>query len=182
MKIRNGFVSNSSSSSFIVIFDKKPESVEEVRSLLYGKSKAVINYDEKMSTLVLAEIVFEDIENPEKCIKCGDKKSIDKLVEEFEDIFWSPEYYTIPEEFTPDKKDMDELATLSKDKYSDERWKDISKISKKLAKIEAKKYLEIYKDKFILITNYSDNDGSIQSELEHGDTFRNLIHIQISHH
>ena len=30
MKQRNGFVSNSSSSSFIVVFPKKPQSTEEV--------------------------------------------------------------------------------------------------------------------------------------------------------
>lgn len=36
MKIRNGFVSNSSSSSFVVAFPKKPETVEEVKDMLFG--------------------------------------------------------------------------------------------------------------------------------------------------
>ena len=36
MKIRNGFVSNSSSSSFIVAFPEKPKSAEHVRKMMFG--------------------------------------------------------------------------------------------------------------------------------------------------
>jgi hypothetical protein len=35
MKIRNGFVSNSSSSSFVVVFPKKPDSIEELNEGVY---------------------------------------------------------------------------------------------------------------------------------------------------
>lgn len=41
MKIRNGFVSNSSSSSFIVSFDKKPSSAEELREILFGDKEYI---------------------------------------------------------------------------------------------------------------------------------------------
>ena len=43
MKIRNGFVSNSSSSSFVVAFDKKPETVEELKKLLFGEEEVYGN-------------------------------------------------------------------------------------------------------------------------------------------
>jgi hypothetical protein len=36
MKIRIGFVSNSSSSSFIVAFRNKPKTVEEIKKLMFG--------------------------------------------------------------------------------------------------------------------------------------------------
>lgn len=39
MKKRNGFVSNSSSSSFLLFLDKIPESVEEVKALLFAPSE-----------------------------------------------------------------------------------------------------------------------------------------------
>jgi len=36
MKIRNGFVSNSSSASFVVVWPREPQSQEDVRAILYG--------------------------------------------------------------------------------------------------------------------------------------------------
>lgn len=36
MKIRNGFVSNSSSSSFLVAFSKKPKSLQELKLMIFG--------------------------------------------------------------------------------------------------------------------------------------------------
>jgi len=38
MKIRNGFVSNSSSSSFIVFFKKKPGTVKEIKDYLFPEA------------------------------------------------------------------------------------------------------------------------------------------------
>lgn len=40
MKMRNGFVSNSSSSSFIIAFPKKPETKEDIKSMVFGGNEA----------------------------------------------------------------------------------------------------------------------------------------------
>jgi len=62
MKIRMGFVTNSSSSSFIVAFDKVPNSWEEVLEMLFDADKATVSeYDLSMGTKEVAQIVFDDI-------------------------------------------------------------------------------------------------------------------------
>lgn len=63
MKIRNGFVSNSSSSSFIVAFDKLPQSVKEMENCMrddysYGTLKCEIDSD--LPKDKVASILFDN--------------------------------------------------------------------------------------------------------------------------
>ena len=39
MKIRTGFVSNSSSSSFVVAFSHRPKSVKDLKEMMFGKQE-----------------------------------------------------------------------------------------------------------------------------------------------
>lgn len=76
MKIRNGFVSNSSSSSFIVAFPEKPRSKEDVLKFMFnGKEGGVSGYDnDGLSYDQVAEKVFADISDPDK--KAATKKEM----------------------------------------------------------------------------------------------------------
>lgn len=68
MKIRSGFVSNSSSSSFVIAIDKLPESADEVRGLFFG-DKQYVEYEgsnkehvgKKLKTSKLAKIILDSI-------------------------------------------------------------------------------------------------------------------------
>ncbi len=67
MKIRNGFVSNSSSSSFIVGLPKKPESKEEVKQIVFNDENSFrynLSYPdpETFPTDVASEILFRGFE------------------------------------------------------------------------------------------------------------------------
>ena len=67
MKIRNGFVSNSSSSSFIIPIKDIPSSVEDLQEMMFGDASEIdymYNWDDenvKLETRVMAEIVYKDI-------------------------------------------------------------------------------------------------------------------------
>ena len=105
MKIRSSFVTNSSSSSFIIAFDKKPESAEEMKQILFGdqeyffdpyydaNSQYFSNRPEKYSALEVATIVFNDIKDEipmsEECIEyfIEDSYGSDKDIEIFKDKF-----------------------------------------------------------------------------------------------
>ena len=72
MKIRNGFVSNSSSSSFIVIFPRAPTSAEDLHELLFGKSHLVIDaYADDVCSHIFIRGIWEAVvaqqEQPERC-------------------------------------------------------------------------------------------------------------------
>lgn len=64
MKVRNGFVSNSSSSSFILKLDKVPATAEELRVILYGENSPIFTAysgDDAVSTEQVSKIIFNDI-------------------------------------------------------------------------------------------------------------------------
>ena len=69
-------------------------------------------------------------------------------------------------------------------KKRNEHWHDEKKdkLKKKLATVDAKAFMRDNEGKFIFIVSYSDNDGGDGSTMEHGNVFKNVPHIRISHH
>ena len=66
MKIRNGFVSNSSSSSFVVYFPNEPKSVDDVKNIIFDNDE-YYNYDEySFLSEIIADIVWKDVCNQSK--------------------------------------------------------------------------------------------------------------------
>ena len=58
----------------------------------------------------------------------------------------------------------------------------VERENKKKAKSIAEKFVAENIGKYCYIFNYGDEDGYLYSQLEHGDTFRELKYLQISHH
>ena len=197
MKIRNGFVSNSSSSSFLVAFPREPKSVEDVKEMLFVKGQNdYVNpwpeyaRDDELFWSVdqVAEIVWTDIQeqgNP----------SEDELFECI-DGGWFESYEELPghvDEYRHDRRDekfrkmRDEVKHLD---WSTEEGREahqrvydtISEESARRAKAILERFKKNNKAAVFYTFEYSDNDGALFSAMEHGSLFRRLTHIKVSRH
>jgi len=134
MKIKQSFITNSSSSSFIVAWDKKIE-------------KRDINYiNERVMFIEKAQQVLKD--------------SIDQ----------SPF-------FIESQKDMKKVLEKLMDYYDDTDYKCLED-----EKPAIKDLLRKSIGKWIYVYSYCDENSEFFAEMEHGDTFKNLPYVRVSHH
>jgi hypothetical protein len=172
MKIKSDFITNSSSSSFIVVFPKKIETIDDVLKYM-SKTKAEVVFRESTEQIPI-KIDFEDKEINTNLI----------------DII-----YSIILEHT-DKYVADEIILQIKEVMKNQcpevflKIPQIDYISMQLKALEEegcdeddiKKLIAENNKGFIYQYRYADEDGSFWGEMEHGGTFNELPHIQISHH
>jgi len=168
MKIRNGFVSNSSSSSFIVEFDHLPKDAEELRVMLFGSREFFYDqypesYKEKChwSTQEIADIVFDDLNDQVDAVEIEDELS------------GGENYYEEWERNNPRPHWRDGGAYKAWSKAEREYYES-------MAKIDTEKFVK--PNKLYFRFTYSDNEGQLGSAMEHGDLFENMKHKVISNH
>jgi len=169
MKIRNGFVSNSSSSSFIVAFQKKPESTEETLKML-GLDEHVSCFGNAIHGFEAANRVYEDILDEESNLT--DEEAIELLSNE---VYWeaSEKYEKEHGKLSWDESNPDNRQ---------ERWDTIDKICKEKAKVMWENFKKQNKNSLFYQFCYSDNDGTLYTVMEHGEIFSELPYIRISQH
>jgi len=157
MKIRNGFVSNSSSSSFVVAFSSIPNSIEEVRKMLFGDAKSISIYGYSISTEDAAKTVFNDMQ--EGCV------TEEKKIAEEVGSGWFPGH--------PDH-DYNWEDEEAREKYYED-------CDKKAVEV-TEEFLKANKGTNIFIFEYSDNDGQFFCVMEHAEIFFRLPYLYISKH
>ena len=199
MKVRNGFVSNSSSSSFILKFDKIPETKEELRIMLYGENPPIFTAhwdDDAISTEQVASIIFNDIES-------AHIMDIDDVISQIRSEVYFSEYSgSEGRDFVVGSEYIDEFdkiydAIVQKDKtFSKMRWveknsdiswedhhKEMDEMAKPLLDIIEKIIRDKYtKGEMFIETEYSDNDGQVFSYIEHSDVLNPIMVQRFSHH
>lgn len=167
MKIRNGFVSNSSSSSFVVAFKETPKNANELKTVLFGEREyfpdpTPVKHNEFKKTSYFAKIIFKDM------------KKGPAPIEKIEETLSSGYMFGCPEYSNEKYKNKGIEGDFNFDLYDQD--------CQKYAKEMAKEFLNKNKDSKIYVFEYSDNEGSDGSILEHCGTFEKLPHITISHH
>jgi hypothetical protein len=176
MKIRNGFVSNSSSSSFIVIFPRIPKSAKDVKNMLFKPNQKIYKglYDDDKYTIEeVAETVWKDIQEQ----KVNDiELAIDELSRlSYDGDSEEPKY----EDFQDSNGKTDwEQYDKACEKFGKKRFKEFFNVRKN----KLKKLNNEHVDDVFYIFEYSDNNGSYFTALEHGNLFKNLKHIRINKH
>ena len=174
MKIRNGFVSNSSSSSFIVALPVMPQTEAELQEMLFGDEKFYPNpyiFGDRDKYGWCAEevtaTVFADFQKPEAVI------NRDAAVEVVENGYL-------------DSADMPEYPSYDTRLSPENRMKEFDRYHEALTEANRKvvdEFLSKVPDGSVLVhVEYSDNDGQYFTALEHGPLFNKLQHLRVSHH
>jgi len=177
MKIRKKFVSNSSSSSFILCFDKKPESALELKEILFKEedyfydpfyepdASYLSDRTEKYTTLEVAETIFKDIKNQKPLTKTALREEISNGTPYVDDV---PVTSPCMEDF--------------KDKNGKVAWEAYDRAWVSYYTQIGNHVWDLKGDKKSFVVEYSDNESQYESALEHGDTFENIEHYIISKH
>ena len=212
MKIRQGFVSNSSSSSFILRLPHKPKSVDELKEMLFPRWKLTDTIDRdyfEEKTLTIAEIVeqvFKDITEGPESGYYGPTDAEDALHGYIRDIRDDAMLQIFKSAVDDAGKPYYELYHILAKKYGyqadykkwkkDEKYSEFKELSKKYNKAGdryekeldkvIKKYLKTFRNKYkynkFEILLGYSDSTSKGSIMEHSDIFRNVPHIKISHH
>jgi len=164
MKIRNNFVSNSSSSSFILALSQKPQNVDEMQRLLFADDKTFPSTygDEEYDVRDISQIVLDKI-----------GKSSELSIEQIAEYIANGYFDGIISE--------DMLHSICKLRDGTTDWDAYDKAKRSMSLDEAKAFAKRWAGKVFVCLEISD-DTRIGNDMEHGDLFARIPHLTISNH
>lgn len=169
MKVRQGFVSNSSSSSFIVAFPKgmQPE-VGAVHTYLFGADPTtVVAFGDGVPSMDAAAAIARMMGNQVP----NDVKEIAEAMDDHMDD--APRY----DDYVSWHEKDDDVRRGQWEAYENASREYREKYIKELTERWG-----IGTEVDVYTFEFSDNDGNFWATLEHGDTFSNVHHVRVSNH
>lgn len=206
MKIRNCFVANSSSSSFILALDKSEYDAKTLIEELWSDKEYLENpYDDNNEDMVTLEdaaqymldnIKLLSIENQglfENIMTCYKEESISiRMFEEYHyvdkegNVWWRipKEGFDFFPNFVKHKKVKDIMNEVRRQKsVTKSITNNNNQLSKEIIKLILKKLKEKYPNKYFYTAEFGDHDGVVGSTLEHGnEILENKIILKQSNH
>lgn len=175
MKRRNGFVSNSSSSSFVVVFDKRIEaySDDDLKQKLFGTTEKVIKHKwyGDMDTDALLERVREEAVE----ITFTLDGSFLIPVDDSRDIV-----VIFNQDWNEACEKADALGLSNKDSF-DEYWTKVTEIAEEQAKRDMLEFSKQNSGEYYHFS-FADGNGDIESFLEHEYIFNKFPHVTQNNH
>lgn len=181
MRIKTGFVTNSSSSSFMVAWPNKIVKLEDILKYIPQKDKAKQVFDDSKR--------FDPIlmnPNDKKIIHVISEEMTNGYMDEIESQLnvggssWDG-YGNFKDNFMVRHRITED--DLKEDYYTGNLiWEEYDNYRLILAQELAVKFCKENEGRFLYVYEYGDEDGSFFSEMEHGETFRSVNHIHISKH
>lgn len=171
MKIRHSYVSNSSTTGYIIALDHIPQSVEDMKQLLFGDNNTDIVCDIYSGIVVytpmdLAEIVYRDMQKPLTPTEVRSHASSG---------------YLYPPAGYPKKSRLVRDYCRFRYETEDERDRQTRAYDRWTYRC-ADTYLAQHPDKIYLNYTYSDDSGPILALLHDGVAFENIPKLIMSYH
>lgn len=192
MKRKIDFITNSSSSSFLVAWPNKIETIKDVLVFVPEQEKATVVFHDAIEQVPihLEHGNFDyDFDQATKTIT---NDFIDFVINGFVGIvdtyhLTEPIRRRVMRQLFPERSkmssdDWDRLEEEVKKQFKEQYGLEPYEFKYQRALELISKFLNDNKGKFIYKFNYGDEDGNLYSELEHGGTFDDLSHIHVSHH
>lgn len=171
MKIKTDFVTNSSSSAFIVVWPNEVKTLEDVSEYIINPAHA--------------RIIFRDI-------KGGVAKKVDvenvPLLREVCSEMEGGHVYGVSADYTDYRNKFAKAHNITSSeihkyrKWSAQFWEAYKQENRNRVTNAAIKFLEQHGGQHVYFFNYADEDGGIFAELEHQNDWGGLPHIRVSQH